>query len=101
MKRWVSGVVMVILIIIASGCLQQSTPQTTEQTLTLLEGNYNTIYLNEKAKDTCPPGKVPVTFTYNPQGENVTSVSLRGTFNDWGEWPMKKEEGVWTFTFFF
>jgi len=98
MERRLSGVVMVILIIgiIASGCLQQSTPQTTGQNLTLPEGNYNTIYLNDKTKDTCPPGKVPVTFTYTPQGRNVTSVSLRGTFNDWGEWPMEKEKGVWT-----
>ncbi|MGY4706393.1 glycogen-binding domain-containing protein [Candidatus Bipolaricaulota sp. J31] len=48
----------------------------------------------------CPPGQVPVTFRYIPlPGEEVTSVSLRGTFNDWGEWPMEKQpDGSWAIT---
>jgi glycosidase len=97
MKRWTSvGIVLVFIIgIIASGCLQQIKSQGTEQTLTLPEDNYKTLYLNEKVKGTCPTGKVPVTFTYNPQGKNVTSVSLRGSFNNWKELPMENENGVW------
>ncbi len=48
----------------------------------------------------CPDGKVPVTFKYVPlPGEEVTSVSLRGTFNDWGEWPMELQpDGFWAIT---
>ena len=32
------------------------------------------------------------TFTYVPlEDEQVTSISLRGSFNSWGEWPMEKQ----------
>lgn len=41
---------------------------------------------------------VPVTFIYDPPaGLQVQSVSLRGSFNNWGETPMKKQDdGTWT-----
>ncbi len=40
------------------------------------------------------------TFTYVPlEDEEVTSVSLRGSFNSWGEWPMEKQpDGSWSIT---
>jgi glycosidase len=42
---------------------------------------------------------VPVTFRYTPPpGLEVRTVSLRGSFNGWGETPMKKEDGSWTIT---
>ena len=43
---------------------------------------------------------VEVTFTYRPPpGLEVRSVSLRGSFNNWGEWPMKKNpDGSWSLT---
>lgn len=48
----------------------------------------------------CLPPKVPVTFTYSPlPNEVVTSVSLRGSFNNWGEWPMTPNpDGTWSLT---
>ncbi|WP_018467225.1 alpha-amylase family glycosyl hydrolase [Calidithermus timidus] len=41
--------------------------------------------------------KVPVTFTYDPPvGLEVRSVSLRGSFNNWAELPMHKQDnGTW------
>jgi len=38
------------------------------------------------------------TFTYVPiEDEEVASVSLRGSFNSWGEWPMEKQpDGTWS-----
>jgi len=38
------------------------------------------------------------TFTYVPlEDEEVVSVSLRGSFNSWGEWPMEKQpDGTWS-----
>lgn len=49
---------------------------------------------------TCLPPKVPVTFTYVPlPGEAISSVSLRGSFNNWGEWPMSPQpDGTWSIT---
>ncbi|MCX7844307.1 MAG: glycogen-binding domain-containing protein [Candidatus Bipolaricaulota bacterium] len=49
---------------------------------------------------TCPPGKYSVTFRYVPlPGETVRSVSLRGSFNNWGEWPMARQpDGSWAIT---
>ena len=43
---------------------------------------------------------VPVTFTYDPPaGLEVQSVSLRGSFNNWGETPMQKQpDGTWSVT---
>ena len=40
------------------------------------------------------------TFTYLPiEDEEVASVSLRGSFNSWGEWPMEKQpDGTWSIT---
>jgi len=40
------------------------------------------------------------TFTYVPlEDEEVASVSLRGSFNSWGEWPMEKQpDGTWSIT---
>ncbi|MGB9757960.1 MAG: glycogen-binding domain-containing protein [Candidatus Bipolaricaulaceae bacterium] len=52
------------------------------------------------AQVACPPGKYAVTFRYVPlPGEVVRSVSLRGSFNNWGEWPMEKQpDGTWAIT---
>ena len=38
------------------------------------------------------------TFTYlTLEDEEVVSVSLRGSFNSWGEWPMEKQsDGTWS-----
>ncbi|MEN3010170.1 MAG: glycogen-binding domain-containing protein, partial [Candidatus Bipolaricaulaceae bacterium] len=49
---------------------------------------------------TCPAGKYAVTFRYVPlPGETVRSVSLRGSFNNWGEWPMTRQpDGSWAIT---
>jgi len=43
---------------------------------------------------------VEFTFTYVPlEDEEVISVSLRGSFNSWGEWPMEKQpDGTWSIT---
>ena len=40
------------------------------------------------------------TFTYVPlEDKEVTSVSLRSSFNSWGEWPMEKQpDGTWSIT---
>lgn len=40
------------------------------------------------------------TFTYVPlEDEEIASVSLRGSFNSWGEWPMEKQlDGTWSIT---
>ncbi|MBA7625750.1 1,4-alpha-glucan branching enzyme GlgB [subsurface metagenome] len=40
------------------------------------------------------------TFTYVPlEDKEVVSVSLRGSFNSWGEWPMEKQsDGTWSIT---
>jgi len=40
------------------------------------------------------------TFTYVPlEDEEVLSVSLRASFNSWGEWPMEKQpDGTWSIT---
>jgi glycosidase len=40
------------------------------------------------------------TFTYFPlEDEEVASVSLRGSFNSWGEWPMEEQpDGTWSIT---
>lgn len=48
----------------------------------------------------CPPFTVPVIFTYIPlPEEEITSVSLRGSFNNWGEWPMEQQpDGSWAIT---
>jgi len=48
----------------------------------------------------CPPFTVAVTFRYVPlPEEEIRSVSLRGTFNNWGEWPMEKQpDGSWALT---
>lgn len=41
----------------------------------------------------------PVTFRYTPpQGTEVRTVSLRGQMNNWGETPMRLENGVWSVT---
>jgi len=37
-----------------------------------------------------------VTFTFEPGDEGVTSVSVRGSFNGWGETAMAEEDGVWS-----
>jgi len=40
------------------------------------------------------------TFTYVPlEDEQVTSISLRGSFNSWGEWPIEEQsDGTWNIT---
>ncbi len=37
-----------------------------------------------------------VTFTYEPGDDGVTSVSIRGSFNDWGETAMTEKDGAWS-----
>jgi len=99
--------------IIAAGCLQgggtstsspgngpvssaSSTESFEYKALKLPPGNYTTLYLGEVLQGACPPGRVRVTFAYHPNGTNVTSVSVRGTFNDWKEWHMKEmADGSW------
>ena len=58
------------------------------------------LFLTVHASQTETLGTVSVTFTYVPvSGEKVTSVSLRGSFNNWGEWPMKRQpDGSWSIT---
>ena len=58
------------------------------------------LFLTVNASQTETLGTVSVTFTYVPvSGEKVTSVSLRGSFNNWGEWPMKRQpDGSWSIT---
>jgi len=43
---------------------------------------------------------VEFNFAYAPlEDEEVVSVSLRGSFNSWGEWPMEKQpDGIWSIT---
>ncbi len=52
------------------------------------------------AQTSCPSGQYAVTFRYVPlPGERVYSVSLRGSFNNWGEWPMQRQpDGTWAIT---
>ena len=40
------------------------------------------------------------TFTYVPlEDDEIVAVSLRGSFNSWGEWPMEKQpDGTWSIT---
>jgi len=40
------------------------------------------------------------TFIYVPlEDEQATSISLRGSFNSWGEWPMEEQpDGTWSIT---
>ncbi|WP_232473502.1 alpha-amylase family glycosyl hydrolase [Thermococcus profundus] len=57
--------------------------------------NYTVIYLSGSS-GSCPAGKVPVTFVYEPKNKTVKRVSLRGTFNSWGQWYMRKTiNGTW------
>ena len=46
----------------------------------------------------CPPGQVELTFRYVPdENEKITSVSLRGSFNNWDEWPMElQSDTTWS-----
>jgi len=41
-------------------------------------------------------GAEEVTFTYEPGDDDVTNVSVRGSFNGWDETPMTEEGGVWS-----
>lgn len=56
--------------------------------------------LGQAMEQECPPFTAAVAFRYVPlPGENVVSVSLRGSFNNWGEWPMEREpDGSWAIT---
>ena len=116
MKRTALILVLLILASMVSGCISpagtptaptttasptpsQSTTTTStppENGFELPKGNYTPIYAGSEKG--CPSGRVPVTFTYDPGNRTVTAVSLRGSFNDWGEWPMEKDNGVWTTT---
>jgi len=42
------------------------------------------IYLKTSSVS-CPAGKLPVEFVYDPGNETVKRVSLRGTFNGWSQ----------------
>ena len=48
----------------------------------------------------CEAGTIETTFSFIPEvGESVNSVSLRGSFNGWDEWPMdEQEDGSWSIT---
>lgn len=48
----------------------------------------------------CPAFQEALAFTYVPlEDETVNSVSLRGSFNNWGEWPMEERpDGSWSIT---
>lgn len=115
MKRVGLLLVLLILASVAGGCISQSGTPTTSPTTTISPsptttttsappengpelpgGNYTPIYTGSERG--CPSGRVPVTFTYDPGNRTVTSVSLRGSFNDWGEWQMEKEGGIWKTT---
>ncbi|WP_245608319.1 alpha-amylase family glycosyl hydrolase [Thermococcus guaymasensis] len=62
------------------------------------EQEYKVIYLTTSS-GSCPAGKLPVEFVYDPGNETVKRVSLRGTFNDWSQWLMhKKPDGKWVLT---
>ncbi|NJE00794.1 pullulanase [Thermococcus sp. JdF3] len=61
--------------------------------LELPRGNYTPLYLGPG--EACPPGRVPAAFRYVPGNESVSSVSLRGSFNGWAEWPMELNNGTW------
>ncbi|NJE06068.1 pullulanase [Thermococcus sp. M36] len=119
-----SGLLLLVLLLtaIVSGCIsgeRQSPTGTTSTTmpttatspaftststysppergeLELPEGNYTAIYTG--LDKSCPTGRVPVRFTYYPGNETVKLVSLRGSFNNWAEWPMKEENGTWSTT---
>lgn len=47
-----------------------------------------------------PVSSEEVTFTFEPPDMwGVTSASVRGSFNDWGETPMiEQDDGAWTIT---
>ncbi|WP_297435577.1 alpha-amylase family glycosyl hydrolase, partial [Thermococcus sp.] len=110
-KKAFAALVLLLLFMstIATGCLQGGSTSTSGhgnsplssaslryRTLKLPSGNHTTLYLGEVLQGACPPGQVRVTFTYHSNGTNVTSVSVRGTFNDWKEWHMKKmADGSW------
>ncbi|WP_297506104.1 alpha-amylase family glycosyl hydrolase [Thermococcus sp.] len=114
-------ILLLLLAVVASGCLSsqgtlthttsfsqtstqstfssvsQSSTQTSrsENLSSAPPSGYTPLYSSGKG---CPSGRVPVTFTYDPGNRTVISVSLRGSFNNWGEWPMKEEKGVWKTT---
>ncbi|WP_237702061.1 alpha-amylase family glycosyl hydrolase [Thermococcus sp. AM4] len=77
-----------------------TTTTTTESTATATTTptparEYRVIYLSGSS-GSCPPGKVPVEFVYDPGNKTVKMVSLRGTFNGWSQWLMhKKPDGKW------
>ncbi len=74
----------------------QTSQTTTSPTATPSPGpGYKVIYLTTSS-GSCPSGKIPVEFVYNPGNKTVKRVSLRGTFNDWSQWLMhKKPDGRW------
>ncbi|NJF24512.1 pullulanase [Thermococcus sp. Bubb.Bath] len=71
-----------------------STTFTGETEFGLLE-RYSKIYVNSSGSS-CPTGKVPVEFVYTPKNSTPKIVSVRGSFNDWGQWYMRKTpNGTW------
>ena len=113
----VLAVLLVLLAAVSSGCLSaspgtspappsgtgsisNSSPVLNSSTstavssppLSLPAGNYTPLYVSAKS---CPPGRVPVEFTYRPANGSVSSVSVRGSFNKWGKLPMRYENGTW------
>jgi len=75
-----------------------SSTSTTSTTSTvgfgLLKG-YSRIYVGSYGSS-CPTGKVPVEFVYTPKNLTPRIVSVRGSFNDWGQWYMRKRvNGTW------
>jgi len=115
------AVLLVLLAAVSSGCLsaspgtssippsstgQMGSPSQTFNSSTssatavsysfgLPSGNYTSLYVSAKY---CPSGRVPVEFTYKPANGSVSSVSVRGSFNNWGELPMRYENGTWEVT---
>ncbi|WP_258084429.1 alpha-amylase family glycosyl hydrolase [Thermococcus thermotolerans] len=121
MKKGGLPLILILLTAIVSGCISGGTQNQTGTTSSVVpttatspvptststytppqeefglpEGNYTAIYTGFGR--TCPTGRVPVRFAYYPGNETVKSVSLRGSFNNWAEWPMKEENGTWSTT---
>ena len=66
---------------------------------TQTDGKYNADILDEAFRVVVSPVVDGTTVTFNYENANATSVSLRGSMNDWGETAMAKDaDGIWTVT---
>ncbi|ASJ10715.1 pullulanase [Thermococcus sp. P6] len=105
MKRTGLLIFLLLLTAVVSGCISTGNlPETPSEATSaaarpgvgLPSGNYTPLYTGSGKG--CPAGMVGVRFTYHPENGTVESVSLRGSFNGWNEWPMKEENGTWSRT---